>query len=391
MAQLGPVFLSTAAALVLFLAALAAHWVWARTRPLRITAVYIYPVKSCRGIRLQASDFNRLGLKYDRQWCVVDARTTVPLTAREQPRMVLIAPRIDEVAGTLTLSYPNVSDLVLQIAPPTTPQKVVIWDQEVSGRRYDEEATNWLTSILADPSTSASTSTSTAEEDTAGDGGERAKKQPPVYHLVSIISTKMHRRPLSAKHDWNKSESGGSGGGSGARLETAWSDGYPLLLATDASLRQVNAWTRPTRDVSMRAFRPNIVVDGGNLRAWAEDKWRCIQVGPDVANQFWVSKPCERCIMTTVVPETGERHPSGEPLISLRQHRKMLAHIPHFATTVFFGQNLIHRVDRGRIAVGDRVTIVDCKPSEFEFAPGYCEKMKPNSKEAKARIEEYGF
>ena len=58
---------------------------------------------------------------------------------------------------------------------------------------------------------------------------------------------------------------------------------------------------------------------------------------------------------------------------------------------MFFGQNVIHTREVGRITVGDAVRVLSTKPSAFEFAPGYAERMAPGSEEEKARIAEYGF
>jgi uncharacterized protein YcbX len=78
----------------------------------------------------------------------------------------------------------------------------------------------------------------------------------------------------------------------------------------------------------MRRFRPNLVV--GGCAPHAEDTWRRLRIG-DITLR--VAKPCSRCIIPTIDPETAER--GAEPLRTLLAYRKR-------ARKIFFGQNLVH-------------------------------------------------
>lgn len=72
---------------------------------------------------------------------------------------------------------------------------------------------------------------------------------------------------------------------------------------------------------------------------------------------FDVAKPCSRCIFTTVSPEKGQKHPSGEPLATLQTFRTAVDN-----GDVDFGQNLIAR-NSGVIRVGDEVEILATGPA----------------------------
>lgn len=74
---------------------------------------------------------------------------------------------------------------------------------------------------------------------------------------------------------------------------------------------------------------------------------------------FDVAKPCSRCIFTTVSPEKGQKHPSGEPLATLQTFRSAVDN-----GDVDFGQNLIAR-NSGVIRVGDEVEILSTGPPEL--------------------------
>lgn len=72
---------------------------------------------------------------------------------------------------------------------------------------------------------------------------------------------------------------------------------------------------------------------------------------------FDVAKPCSRCIFTTVSPEKGQKHSSGEPLATLQTFRTASDN-----GDVDFGQNLIAR-NSGVVRVGDEVEILSTGPA----------------------------
>jgi uncharacterized protein YcbX len=122
---------------------------------------------------------------------------------------------------------------------------------------------------------------------------------------------------------------------------TSFADGFPLLVISQASLKDLNA--RLEQPVPMQRFRPNFVVEGCD--AFAEDTWKTMQIN-DVT--FRVVKPCSRCIITTIDPETGKKT-GAEPLKTLACYRKQ-------GNQVMFGQNVIHN-SLGNCTVCDEVLI----------------------------------
>jgi hypothetical protein len=112
----------------------------------------------------------------------------------------------------------------------------------------------------------------------------------------------------------------------------SFADGYPLLLTSEASLDGVNEWIAEGSKaaegpVPMRRFRPSVVVSGAP--AWAEDGWRRLRIG---AVTFRVAKGCDRCVFTTIDPDTAAK--GHEPLFALARHR-------NWDNKVWFGVNLI--------------------------------------------------
>ncbi len=129
----------------------------------------------------------------------------------------------------------------------------------------------------------------------------------------------------------------------------SFADGFPFLLTCEASLRDVQQ--RCPAGIKMEQFRPNLVVAG--TQPWEEDTWKTIRIGEVV---FDIVKPCSRCIFTTVSPERGQKHPSGEPLATLQTFRTA------DNGDVDFGQNLIAR-NSGVIRVGDEISVLATGPA----------------------------
>jgi uncharacterized protein YcbX len=131
-------------------------------------------------------------------------------------------------------------------------------------------------------------------------------------------------------------------------------DAYPLLLATEASLAQLNDWIAegPRADegpLPMIRFRPSIVIAGST--PWEEDGWRRIRVGQAV---FRAVKGCDRCVITLTDPDTTAR--SKEPIATLARYRR-------WDGETWFGMNLIPDTPGAHIRVGDDVEVVESVPA----------------------------
>ena len=133
-----------------------------------------------------------------------------------------------------------------------------------------------------------------------------------------------------------------------ATAPIGFSDGYPILLISEASLEGLNQ-AIGQRDpmaapMGMKRFRPNLVVRG--CEAFAEDDWVRIRIGEVGLD---IVKPCDRCAVTTVDPETAER--GKEPLVTLARMRRS-------EQGVLFGQNCVTR-GSGRLRLGAEVEVLE--------------------------------
>lgn len=79
-----------------------------------------------------------------------------------------------------------------------------------------------------------------------------------------------------------------------------------LLIVTDASLRKISELTG--RDaINEQRFRPNLQLELLNQMPFIEEEWfsKRLQIGKEV--EIEIKRHCERCMIITVDPETGER------------------------------------------------------------------------------------
>jgi molybdenum cofactor sulfurtransferase len=69
-----------------------------------LTDIYVYPIKSCGGMRTENWVTGSKGLLYDREWMVVTP-AGVCLTQKREPRLCLIRPSIDLNSRLLILHF----------------------------------------------------------------------------------------------------------------------------------------------------------------------------------------------------------------------------------------------------------------------------------------------
>ena len=264
----------------------------------RLSALTCYPIKACRGFDVNAARVERMGLERDRRMMVVTPEGHF-LTQREYPKLALVTPALDASRGAVTLSAPNFDALRVPIQTSGTPVAVDIWkSQGVHAIDQGDAAAQWFSDWLGIPAR--------------------------LVHIADGYIRKVNREYAVNTDD-----------------HTAFADGYPILLASEDSLADLNA--RLESPVPMNRFRPNIAVRG--CGAFAEDAWKRIRIG---GIEMAVVKPCARCVVTTIDKETLAQ--STEPLKTLNAYRKR-------ENGAMFGQNVIP-LNEGRLAVGMTVEVL---------------------------------
>ncbi|WP_245579229.1 MOSC domain-containing protein [Algoriphagus mannitolivorans] len=261
---------------------------------LTIQDLFIYPIKSLGGIRLNEAQAEERGFRYDRRWMLVDHQGAF-VSQRTFPQLALLGVELFAKHLLVFHKYNPSQKLEISLDLAEGPEiPVVIWDDEVLGKLVSKEVDRWFSDFL-------------------GFG----------VHLVVMPET-THRKvdPRYAVKGENVS----------------FADGMPYLLISQESLDELNS--RLEIPVPMNRFRPNIVISGGE--PFIEDQLKAVQIG---GLDFRIVKPCARCVLTTVDQETGEK--GKEPLRTLSLYRTQ-------NNKVMFGQNVI-ALQSGVIRVGDEV------------------------------------
>ena len=347
----------------------------------KISQLTIYPVKSCKGIDVQTAVVTETGLAFDRAFCVIDKDGEF-ISQRTVPELALIETEFrggfddddDDENVTLerlmTLRGRNIggggrkgeigfkeSKLCRRVRNTIVSAKrgrigrsgVCCVGLLRRPRGREDAGNEWISRAIRVPGAKIVR--------WIGSGGipERFNKNVSTSDRNSRPA-----RPLDERYAKN--------GG-----ETAFSDGYPVLLAHAASLNDLQKRVLMGKDlfnlagseVKMNRFRPNVVVSGG--KEWVEDTWLKIETsagkkngseggdggvgvgggaggGMEEEQVTWdLVKPCSRCTIPDINQETGIFDKNREVSRALQKFR---------SGTVLNSQtktwaNEVFRVERG--------------------------------------------
>jgi uncharacterized protein YcbX len=100
---------------------------------MKIQSLFIYPVKSCRGISIPAMQIATAGPAGDREWMLVDAMGKF-LTQRTLGKMAQLETALDE--GHLTLAFEGRFFKISRKVSVLRPRTVKIWNESVQA--HDE-------------------------------------------------------------------------------------------------------------------------------------------------------------------------------------------------------------------------------------------------------------
>ncbi len=273
----------------------------------RLSALHLFPIKSCGGLAPPTAELAETGLDLDRAWMVVDPAGDM-LTQRELPRMALIQPTLRH--SELVLRAPGMLALHLQLDVVDSETRVRVWDDELKAWDMGALAAQWFTDFLGQPL-------------------RLVRFDPEVERLSSARWT------------------------GDIRALNQFADGYPLLVTNTASLADLNQ--RLAADghapVTMQRFRPNLVLDG--LEAWDEDHLHEIDIDTgDGRVTLRLVKPCVRCSIPDVDPLTAETGTAvAQTLAAFRSDPRMNGGLT-------FGVNAVIVRGQGlRLAVGQPVEL----------------------------------
>lgn len=266
---------------------------------MKVSQLFIYPVKSLRGISVEQSALTPLGLIYDRHWMVIDDKNQF-VTMRKYPFMTRIHTQIK--ADCLILSTKGMPNMLVPLVSNETSItlnrifKAVVWNDECDVVDEGTAVGEWLTKALV--------------------------SNKPL-RLVKMAENR--KRPQSKPERFGNST-------------TQFSDASAYLLCNQASLNALNRYLEDQHfpAVEMQRFRPNIVVSGETFPAFVEHQMGgCTLKHTDY--QFTICDPCQRCIVPNIDIKTGIKDSKQQPYKSLVTLNPM----PENPKAAAFGQNVV--------------------------------------------------
>ena len=260
-----------------------------------ISKLFVYPIKSCAGVELDEALLIETGLEFDRAWMVVDAANEF-VTQRQLPRMALIRPQMKH--SELLLRAPGMLALHVAYDRVEAPTRVTVWKDEVAAYDMGDIAAQWFSDFLSEPG------------------------RPQRLRLVRFDPE--HKRLSSLK--WTE----------GVEALNQFGDGFPLLVASEGSLAELNARLAAGGHgpVGIERFRPNIVLAGAE--AHDEDRVETMHIETAEGEVLMRPvKPCARCPIPDIDPATATSSPEvGDTLRTYRSD-------PRVDGAITFGMNAI--------------------------------------------------
>eukprot|EP00322_Chrysochromulina_rotalis_P024621 CAMPEP_0115858584 /NCGR_PEP_ID=MMETSP0287-20121206/16174_1 /TAXON_ID=412157 /ORGANISM="Chrysochromulina rotalis, Strain UIO044" /LENGTH=361 /DNA_ID=CAMNT_0003312855 /DNA_START=114 /DNA_END=1199 /DNA_ORIENTATION=+ len=293
------------------------YWPYHEARKPHVTAIYIYPIKSCAAIEVPQSSALARGFEGDRIFQCTD-RNGKYCTPRDEDKSKLLKVQPDFVSSSKILlkaeGVPTTYTIDLKRAEkdtPTVDAEVLCCLEKLPLLDFGDEAAAWL-------------------EESTGITGVRLTGMPSKCQRFVRVNPDQGD-PIPTRKD----------------APVSLADEAPYLLTSQSSLDDLNKRlkARGKPPVDMRRFRPNIVVQG--LKPWEEDGIKKVQIGEV---EFWAWQRCGRCTMTTIDRDTLERGP--EPLATLSTFRERANGQRNF------GMHLVP-VERAKAAWGGYQTMVE--------------------------------
>ncbi len=282
-----------------------------------VSELNIYPVKSCQGIALPTAEVVETGFAYDREFMVVKPDGTF----MSQRTMGILGSVQTEINGnTLRLSADKHGEVAIPLnydEREKRPMATTVHDSDARGLRQSQDSEEFFCDLLNKTAWLV-----------------RASRAEPRYVEPG------YRR-------------------SGAVNQVAFGDGFPLLLTSQPTLRELRAAQGLSEQlVPMNRFRPNIVIDG-DIEPGREDYITSIRIGDFKA---FAVRACKRCTMTGIRQNGEFAGTRGEvsilhSFLASREGRDITK--PDAKGGRYFGQNLLHTYASvaGRLSVGDGVQV----------------------------------
>ena len=344
--------------------------------PLRVSELWVYPIKSCGGIQVATAEMHRGGLRWDREFAVVNAAGEV-LSQKTYPRLAKICPTLhcaeaDGTRGTLNAQGTRPGSVLTGLSLHAA-------DDASSSVHVDLEhaqpiacATTWV----------GNSAPLDAEAFSAADGW-----------LTGLMGFECRLVRLRSRRGLRTTRLAPV---SDETIDCCrYQDGAPLTLLSEASVASLCRHYK--RALPPARFRANVVVSG--CRPLEEVTWTSVSVGPAESagaphsTRIRMLMEAYRCTMVTIAQaaeapavEAGSRPDGPLKLFKLMKQlyaRDSASHGPLPRDNPNFAVFAAPDQDAATISVGDALRVCGAiqdaapEPEKSQFA--YNERRAPQA------------
>jgi len=269
-----------------------------------IAAIYCYPIQSCGGVSLQEAQITSTGIKYDRQWAVVPANGVTPFTLKSHPALSRVMTAIEN--GDVVVSADG--------------QRPVRFPLSSKAQEVGDNVNKWFSDFLGVPAkvvrvqqgggdgdksgySDSSTGVLIVSEQSCTDLNTKIENAQIMQESKGMDSKSTgtavlsfgHMRPIDVKQKPIAAEGVLPDGKVGDVYVKSKELGILKTKQWNASYDSLGRVKIETSTVgftfSSKAFRPNVVVMGGEgLTAFSEDTWKNVRFmgsgGPKLSLSF---------------------------------------------------------------------------------------------------------
>ncbi|XP_030302260.1 molybdenum cofactor sulfurase [Calypte anna] len=256
-------------------------------KPITVTNIYLYPIKSCSAFEVTEWPVGNQGLLYDRNWMVVN-QNGVCLTQKQDPRLCLVTPSVDLNKKLMVIQAEGMDPISVSLEE-NTGKEAVICESKVCSHRvktYDcgERIAAWFSLFLGRP-----------------------------CRLIRQCSDVKNR----------SQQKNTKGLASATNISLSLVNEAQYLLINASSIRQLKEHISARLEKPLeleeliQRFRANIVISAPE--AFEEEEWAEISIG---ALRFQVVGPCSRCQIICIDQQSGERNKEFLQSLSATRGRK---------------------------------------------------------------------
>uniref|UniRef100_A0A8B9N5W5 Molybdenum cofactor sulfurase n=1 Tax=Accipiter nisus TaxID=211598 RepID=A0A8B9N5W5_9AVES len=237
-------------------------------KPITVTNIYLYPIKSCSAFEVTEWPVGNQGLLYDRNWMVVN-QNGVCMTQKQEPRLCLVNPSIDLKQNIMVIQAEGMEPISVSLEENPGKEAVVCESKVCSHRvkTYDcgERIAGWFSMFLGRPCR--------------------------LIRQSSDMKKKSHQKNIKGMFSF-------------------------LKIFVIPHLVNIRLMDFMLKELIQR-FRANIVISAPE--SFEEEEWAEISIG---ALRFQVVGPCSRCQIICIDQQSGERNKEFLQSLSAARGRK---------------------------------------------------------------------